>query len=292
MENQILRRSCATHSGTFHADEVTACAMLLLYDLIDREHIYRTRDPKVIDTCEFVCDVGGVYDFYQKRFDHHQSEYRGKLSSAGMILKYLKHTKVIDEKYYFFLNRSLILGVDAIDNGRITPRVGHCSYSSIISNFVPITYAASVKEVNQAFFEALDFAYGHLKRLKERYKYIHDCRKYVKESMNPNNNFLLFDAAMPWMESFFELGGLNHPAQFVVMPSGNHWKLRGIPPTFEEKMKVRIPLPEKWGGLLDKELEKISGINGAIFCHKGLFISVWETKEAAMKALEYVLNNS
>lgn len=289
MENEILPRSCATHSGTFHADEVTACAMLLLYGLIDRDHIYRTRDPKVIDTCAFACDVGGIYEINRRRFDHHQAEYRGKLSSAGMVLKYLKTIKAIDEKYYYFLNRSLILGVDAIDNGRITPRVGHCSYSSIISNFVPITYSANEKELNNAFFDALDFAYGHLKRLAQRYDYIHNCKEHVKTSMDPNKKFLYFDAPMPWMESFFELGGVSHPAQFVVMPSGKHWKLRGIPPTFEDKMKVRIPLPAKWGGLLYENLKKASGIEGAIFCHKGLFISVWETKEDALKALDLVL---
>jgi len=73
------------------------------------------------------------------------------------------------------------------------------------------------------------------------------------------------------------------------MPSGKHWKLRGIPPTSDEKMKVRHPLPEDWAGLLDKELQQVSGIPGAIFCHKGRFISVWNTKEDALKALEKTL---
>ncbi len=288
MNNKVIPRSCATHNGTFHADEVTACAMLQFYGLIDRAQIYRTRDPRVIDTCEYVCDVGGRYEIKRRRFDHHQAEYRGKLSSAGMVLKYLKIIKVIDEKYYSFLNRSLILGVDAIDNGRITPRVGHCSYSSIISNFVPITYSANDKDLNNAFFDALDFAYGHLKRLAQRYDYNASCKELVKASMDPNKDFLYFDVPMPWMEAFFGLGGVNHPAQFVVMPSGKHWKLRGIPPTFEDRMKVRISFPEKWGGLLDEDLKKVSGIEGAIFCHKGLFISIWETKEAVLKALDLV----
>jgi len=40
---------------------------------------------------------------------------------------------------------------------------------------------------------------------------------------------------------------------------------------------------------MDKELERVSGIRGAIFCHKGRFISVWETKEAALQALQKAL---
>jgi uncharacterized UPF0160 family protein len=73
------------------------------------------------------------------------------------------------------------------------------------------------------------------------------------------------------------------------MPSGKHWKLRGIPPNMDDKMKVRKPLPDAWAGLLEEELRKITGIDGAVFCHKGRFISVWETREDAMKALNLVL---
>jgi uncharacterized UPF0160 family protein len=73
------------------------------------------------------------------------------------------------------------------------------------------------------------------------------------------------------------------------MPIGKEWKLRGIPPTNKRRMEVRLPLPEEWAGLHEKELEKASQIKGAIFCHKGRFISIWKTKEAAMQALKYVL---
>jgi len=73
------------------------------------------------------------------------------------------------------------------------------------------------------------------------------------------------------------------------MPAGEHWKLRGIPPTYERRMDVRHPLPAEWAGRLGSELKEKSGIEGAIFCHKGRFISVWETKEDALKALKIVL---
>ena len=57
-------------------------------------------------------------------------------------------------------------------------------------------------------------------------------------------------------------------------------------------MKVRLPQPKQWAGLLDEDLKRISGIPGAIFCHKGRFISVWETREDALKALEYTLKHA
>lgn len=286
----MIKRSVGTHDGSFHADEVTACALLWVFGLIDRDKIIRTRDLKILAECEFVCDVGGVYDPAKKRFDHHQSQYEGELSSAGMVWLYLRDQGIVDEATCEFFNRSLILGVDAHDNGRLTAEVGTCTFSHVISNFVPPAYDAPKEEQEKAFFEAFDFAAGHVRRLLERLRYIQGCREKIAALMKKNEKYLIFEEAMPWLESFFELGGESHPALFLIMPSGDHWKLRGIPPTLEERMKVRVPLPQEWAGLLDVELKKASGIPGAIFCHKGRFVSVWETKEDAMKALELVLS--
>lgn len=287
---KMIPRSLGTHDGSFHADEVTACALLLLFNLIDKDKIVRTRNNQELKNCDFVCDVGGVYDPQRRLFDHHQSEYQGELSSAGMVWQYLKDQKIIDQHTYDFFNRSLIWGVDAHDNGRLHLEAGSCSFSQVITNFVPPVYDAPKEMQNHAFFEAVDFAYGHVKRLLERLRYIESCKEKVAASMSKQDRVLYFEQAMPWMESFFEMGGEAHPALFVVMPSGGHWKLRGIPPSLDERMKVRVPLPQEWAGLLNDELKAASGIPGAIFCHKGRFISVWETKEDVDKALDYILN--
>ncbi len=285
----MLDRSFGTHDGSFHSDEVTACAILLLVGRIDRGKILRTREPKALEACEYVCDVGGIYDPGSKRFDHHQADYRGELSSAGMVWLYLKDQGTIDEQTYQFFNRSLILGVDAHDNGRVVYETGHCSFSQIVSNFVPVIYDAPPSVQNEAFFQALDFVLGHLQRLLERFNYIRECRQKVADAMAEKKKFLLFEEPMPWIDNFFDLGGEAHPALFVVMPSGGHWKLRAIPPNNEDRMNMRMPLPETWAGLQDIELKKATKISGAIFCHKGKFISVWETKEDALKALDVVL---
>ncbi|NGX50588.1 MAG: hypothetical protein K1060chlam2_00436 [Chlamydiae bacterium] len=285
----ITPRSFGTHDGSFHADEVTACALLIIFDQIDLENVVRTRDREKLNRCEYVCDVGGVYDPKQKRFDHHQPDYQGSFSSAGMILKYLRDEKVVSDKLYHSLNRSLIAGVDAIDNGKATLMVGYCSFSSIIANFVPARHDAGSQALQGAFLQALDFSIGHLNRLITRFHYIQECHSTIKTEMDKNEKILFFDRSMPWIESFFELGGASHPAIFVVMPIGEHWKLRGIPPTYEKRMQVRVPLPEEWAGLNEEQLKEKSQIPGAIFCHKGLFISVWETKEDALKALDYLL---
>jgi uncharacterized UPF0160 family protein len=288
----ILLRSCGTHDGTFHADEVTACALLILFNLIDEDKVIRTRDLEVLATCEYVCDVGGFYDPDKKLFDHHQVDYQGPLSSAGMILKYLHSIGCLKSNEYDFFNHTLVMGVDAHDNGRDPLLIGHSSFSHIVSNFTPIRYDCSPAEQNRAFHEALQFVYHHLKRLWDRFNYTQSCHEIVMKCMQTCKECLIFDQSLPWLEIFFEMNGEKHPAQFVVMPSGSHWKLRGIPPSYQERMKVRIPLPQEWAGLLDEDLKAVSGISGAVFCHKGRFISVWETKEDALKALDYVLKKT
>lgn len=293
MNKQKRARSFGTHDGTFHADEVTACALLLLFNLIDADCIVRTRDLATLEQCDYVCDVGGIYEPSRKLFDHHQAEYEGGMSSAGMILLHLKETDVISDHAYHFFNQSLILGVDAHDNGRDPQIPGLSTYSNIVTNFTPIPHDVSSAVQDAAFFEALQFARGHLERLWKRYEYMITCRQAVADAMAGamagDKTCLMFDKALPWLEIFFELDGITHPALFVIMPSGKHWKLRGIPPSMDEKMKVRQPLPKEWAGLLDEELKRASHISGAIFCHKGRFISVWETREDALKALDQVL---
>lgn len=285
----MIPRSFGTHDGTFHADDVSACALLLVFDQIDRDQIYRTRDEEILAKCEYVCDVGGIYDPAIKRFDHHQNDYTGPLSSAGMILKFLKNEGVIEEPLYHYLNHGMVIGIDAHDNGIVMQEDGVCTLSHVIAGFVPIGQGASTEGLMKAFMEAVDFAFNHFRRAIERYRYIDQCKDAVAAAMAPNEKVLFFEEMMPWQESFFALGGEKHPALFVVMPSQDHWKLRGIPPSPAERMGVRKPLPRAWAGLRDVELERVSGVKGGIFCHKGRFISVWETKEAALKALEKVL---
>lgn len=289
MKAQKIPRSFGTHDGTFHADEVTACALLLLFNCIDMDKIVRTRDLELLRTCEYVCDVGGVYDPYRKLFDHHQVEYKGDFSSAGMVLLYLRDEEYLTQKEYEFFYESLVHGVDNYDNGKDPQIPGVLTYSHIITNFTPVTYDADPEEIEAAFYDALAFAKGLLERMQEKYQYTLSCREIVEDTMKRSSECLMFDQCIPWQDSFFELNGESHPALFVIMPAEHHWKLRGIPPSPDKRMQVRLPLPQEWAGLLDEELKKISGIPGAIFCHKGRFISVWETREDAIKALDYVL---
>ena len=51
-----------THNGSFHCDETLACSMLKLLDRFKDAEIVRTRDQSLLDKCDIVVDVGGVFD--------------------------------------------------------------------------------------------------------------------------------------------------------------------------------------------------------------------------------------
>lgn len=93
----IPRILIGTHDGSFHCDEALAIGLLHLNPAFDHNNlvVVRTRDPKVLETCDVVVDVGAVYNPSQHRYDHHQREFTGvlepfsmKLSSAGLIYKH------------------------------------------------------------------------------------------------------------------------------------------------------------------------------------------------------------
>jgi len=70
-------------------------SLLFILSLDSPLALKRSRDPAILETCDIVVDVGGVYDDSKQRFDHHQrgfTEVFGhgfdtKLSSAGLVYK-------------------------------------------------------------------------------------------------------------------------------------------------------------------------------------------------------------
>jgi len=135
-----------THNGHFHCDEIFACFLLKNLPRYANAEIIRTRDPKILDECDTVVDVGGVFNAEKRRFDHHQKSFTEtfhslqpdkpwtiKLSSAGLIyvhygreiLKELLKKETIDENVKDHLSEILfdklydkfVQEIDAIDNG-------------------------------------------------------------------------------------------------------------------------------------------------------------------------------
>ena len=100
MSFRLFKMKIGTHSGHFHADEALACFLLKQLPEFASAEIVRSRDNKILDTCDIVVDVGARFEPENKRFDHHQREFsetmktlkvlnfETKLSSAGLIYAY------------------------------------------------------------------------------------------------------------------------------------------------------------------------------------------------------------
>lgn len=146
---QLLKK-IGTHSGKFHADDVTAVMLLLNFlPTYSNAKLTRTRDMDVLSTMDIVVDVGGEYNPQTNRFDHHQKEFEEtysesydiRLSASGLVFKhygieiiknalsYLFNTDVNVAKYKIEMEEkslvefkdklydSFFVCLDGIDNG-------------------------------------------------------------------------------------------------------------------------------------------------------------------------------
>src|SRR5690554_1638978 len=97
-----------------------AWALIRTFFAPDAE-LVRTRDEARLTEADVVFDVGGVYDPERLRFDHHQNSYTGPLSSAGMVLEWLRETGRVPETLADHLRRRLVDYLDDVDTGRVAP---------------------------------------------------------------------------------------------------------------------------------------------------------------------------
>ena len=78
---------------------------------------------------------------------------------------------------------------------------------------------------------------------------------------------------------------------FVVHPyTGVGWALRAVrkdPSSFES----RLPLPSSWAGKEAEELQKITGVSDAIFCHNARFIANAMTKKGVLALAKIALES-
>eukprot|EP00441_Pelagodinium_beii_P038009 CAMPEP_0197641934 /NCGR_PEP_ID=MMETSP1338-20131121/15738_1 /TAXON_ID=43686 ORGANISM="Pelagodinium beii, Strain RCC1491" /NCGR_SAMPLE_ID=MMETSP1338 /ASSEMBLY_ACC=CAM_ASM_000754 /LENGTH=358 /DNA_ID=CAMNT_0043214985 /DNA_START=47 /DNA_END=1123 /DNA_ORIENTATION=+ len=140
-------KTIGTHSGSFQADEALGCWLLRQLPAFADAAIVRSRDAAVLEPCDIVIDVGGVYDHEKLLYDHHQrgffetadgkpgaatkpteatGRWKTKLSASGLVYKHygreiisqLSGTGAADtEALWSELYDQFMEGIDAIDNG-------------------------------------------------------------------------------------------------------------------------------------------------------------------------------
>ncbi len=287
-------KKIGTHNGKFHADEVMATAIL---NEIFVTELTRTRNKKVLDELDIVYDVNGG------EFDHHgmdkvMREDGIPFSSCGLVWnKFGKdvvrfknevlNQQQIDEVFNF-IDRNLIEGIDALDNGIWIdkPEIPLMNVSSILSGFNPLWYEED-KE-NQNFNKAVEFATSILNnKINFKISVIKAKEKVVKAyETREIPEVMILDTYCPYMESLKEIDE-HEEILFVIFKSKTNYLLQTIR---GKDGKDRKKLPRTWMGKSDEELAKVTKVSDATFCHTGRFIAGAGSLEGIKRLAELAIH--
>lgn len=290
-----------THNGSFHSDDIFASATLSLILEAKGEsfEIIRTRDPEIIKEGDYVYDVGGIYDAKTNRFDHHQKDFQEKrekngimYSSFGLVWKKFGVELCGSEKAKEVVDKKLVAPVDANDNGfdLVENKYEILPYS-IEKFFYSMRPSWSESDLNndQMFFKCVEMAKIILSREIIRAKdFISAEEKIIKNYQGADDRrIVILDK-----DYFYEniLNKFPEPL-FVIYPRTDNvsFAVRAIREDLKS-FKNRKNFPKEWSALRDEELQKVTGIKDAIFCHRALFLAVAKSKEGAIKLANLALS--
>ncbi|OGI95174.1 hypothetical protein A2917_00780 [Candidatus Nomurabacteria bacterium RIFCSPLOWO2_01_FULL_42_17] len=290
-----------THDGSFHADDIFACATLsIMFEKDNKKFvIIRTRDKEVIDSADYVFDVGGIYDEKLNRFDHHQTGGAGKrkenieYASFGLVWKKFGVELCGSAKASEIIDKKLVAPIDAHDNGfdlvenkyEISPySIQHFFYS------MRPTWREEHVTDDEMFLKCVGMAKEILSR-----EIIQATDGVLAEDLvistyqdTQDKRIIVLDKHYPFeyiLENFSE-------PLFVICPSRvikNKWTVKALredPKIF----KNRKDFPKSWAGLHNEELQNVSGVKDAVFCHRGLFLAVAKSKEGAVALAKKALS--
>lgn len=273
-----------THSGPFHADDVLAAALIRTFLDADAK-VVRSRDPEVLATADIVFDVGHVFDAETRRFDHHQREYEGNRSSAGMVLDFLESEGNVEAPLAEHLRRVLVDYVDAVDVGARQPEDGVPCFSMLIGVLNESANEDFDKLYERGVAMAMDLVGGLRDGLARANAAKEEVQAAMKVAAEAGRKTIRLDRYMKWKPAYFENDGANHATEYVLFPGKGDWRVVTIP-VAEGSREDKRKLPEEWGGLEGEELQKITGSEGAKFCHRNRFIAGFATESAALDALQ------
>lgn len=297
-----------THDGIFHADDVFAAALLSM--MAEEIHVVRGGDADVPQNEEgwIVFDIGGG------ELDHHSPENKEAngvhpdtsvpYASCGLVWKkyYPEILAAQDcpesyyEKVYQRLESSLILGIDAADNGfspaadvlSAMPNVTDEQRKQIISAAgTGFTVSQMIKDFNptwnssydyyEAFMDAVSFAKDLLLNRLDSIISSLDARDFVLRCISYSaNHVMIMDQFAPW-EGVLHSQKNDPKAQdiwFVVYPAlRGGWNVQCALKDMDDRTSYRHPLPQSWYGLRGEELAAACGVASAQFCHVSGFLA-------------------
>jgi len=292
-----------THSGSFHADDVFACAalVLLLEKNQEKFEIIRTRDEKIIKTGDYVFDVGGIYNAGKNRFDHHQNGGAGRrkngieYASFGLVWKKFGKELVGSDEAAETIDKKMVQSIDAVDSGiniakSILPDVVLYDVAVLVSAFLPTAFESH--DENKGFLKIVDWAKiilrREIKRVNDEVKIKKIIRDFYQRSVK--KKIIVIDKPKVSREQIWDaLQNFTEPL-FVIYGEENNWRVVAMRKN-RNSFGNRKDLPQEWGGLNGEELQKTTGVTDAVFCSRNLFLAGVKSKEGAIKLAQLALNN-
>jgi uncharacterized UPF0160 family protein len=211
-----MRLKIATHNKIFHADEVTAVALLKIF-INDEIEVHRINH----DTIDFikydmVIDIGKKFDEV-KYFDHHQ--YKGGKSSAGLIWDYVG----LNELYPKI--SKLINVIDKNDTG--VQKAKPFEFSSLLKAYN--SHNINSEEQDRQFEKAVAFVMTIIASMKNSQEEFIKAKEILSNSFyfDGNHKIIELDTFTTHWASY--INGVKTPDIKAVVwedVEENNWKVR------------------------------------------------------------------
>jgi uncharacterized UPF0160 family protein len=298
------KEKIVTHNGGFHADDCFAVATLLLYlgKEVDEVEIIRTRDSELIKTGDFVVDVGGIYDSATNRFDHHQTGGAGErtngipYASFGLVWKEFGR-KIVKSQYVCEkLERALVMFIDAHDVGVVACQatkegVGLYCIQELVQSYRALG-SEGERQMDENFLEVVALS---IRILQNEIRHAVESEGIMQEVEDTcknlgNQEMILFSDSKGWPRRFVGnyLSENTPTLYFITQREDGNWEVIAV----EDKLFTpRKPFPKEWAGLADSDLQKVTEVSDALFCHNGRFMCVSESKEGAIALAKLALSS-
>ncbi len=297
LDKILKRKVLLTHDGKFHADDVMATAVLsLVYK--NKVRVIRTRENVHGRGADFVYDTGHIYDLAKNYFDHHQTGGAGNrpdgvpYAAFGLIWKHFGR-ELVNEKVHQAIDEEIVRLIDAEDVAYDAfysekLQASAISFDEMCSQMCPV--GLDPKETYKRFMIMVEFAKKYLQAVIEKFTQKVADWDYVEQKYleATDKRVIVLDRHASWAKVLIQ----KPEPLFVIFPDSNpkntNYKISAVGKEIG-KYGLRLVPPNSWLGKEGKELETISGVPGAVFCHNSGFLMVANSLESAINMVNFAM---
>lgn len=297
----IEEANCITHGAKFHADDIFST--VIMSTVMDDLKVIRLLEIPEGQENKLIFDIGAG------EFDHHQKGGNGerengiKYAAFGLLWKkfgkdYLKKIGANLELIDLAWNRldvEFVQFIDSIDNGQLNfdkIEIPVVTISDVLNDYNPTWNEES--DYDKCFVEAVFVAENIWNKKVKSVLSKLEAKEFVEKAIEDSNGlYIVLNQYMPYQD--FVINSLNPKAKdilYAVYPSNRGgYGIQAIQKN-SNSFENRKPFPEAWAGLRDKDLQAVTGVQTARFCHNARFLCTTETLEDAIKIANLAINTS